>query len=399
MAFMKNSLMLKMKLNGYLNQTSIVLNEPENQRISKSITSHHRPFVDVLSISSISRPQYAATQNKTWASHSAVRNFITVTENDDPDPLCYSNFNLEEAQSYAMKCKKKRGSENTWPEKNTFTDLFTTQFARPEWLAKKSNAGAWLCAQRRVAAGLAKLGKLYRSKKMEEIPDFLIVSDDDMYLNMHLFEQQILLQQNDTKGEIKEDGADHSAKVYAGCLVVSAPAQIHQFTFPYGGWGTFFSRGAIERLIMPLYCNGNSGKGVSPLEYFEKGACHMLTDGNDFLSESNFFEDGMSISDLMGAFASEKTPYCLHSDWGMGYFVNLYNISDVRWNGPEAHIGWYPDSEKRNRIHPLGPQNSFIYRKPDGNCLLNGATCNNKSLVCHYINNTQMERLWEEGRQ
>lgn len=33
---------------------------------------------------------------------------------------------------------------------------------------------------------------------------------------MHLFEQQILLQQNDTKGEIKEDGADHSANVMLG---------------------------------------------------------------------------------------------------------------------------------------------------------------------------------------
>ena len=389
---------------------------PVRDDIKLHTFQQHEPYVDVLSIASIARPQLVQAQKGTWGSHKVVRNFITATEKDDPDPLCSRKFTPKEVQSYSVGCKMKK-SGKTWPHvsRKVVTDFFINQFARKNWLAKKADAGAWLCAQRRVGAALAKVGRSYRTNmKMRELPEFLIVTDDDTYINMDRFKEEILLQQgNNTLGELYHADADRSAKVYAGCIIVAAPANQYQFTFPFGGWGTFFSKGAIKRLITPLHCknyNDTTKDTSSSLSSFRRWACHRLTGGNltlrqkqsaddqrfDVLGESRLFQDGMSISDLMGAFASQKKPYCLHSDWSVGYFVNLYNISGIRWDGPEAHLGWYPDTLQRNRIHPLGSQDSFIYRGAGGNCKMEGEKCNSTSLVCHYVNDTQMEKLWRK---
>mmetsp|Transcript_8175 Transcript_8175/g.13203 ORF Transcript_8175/g.13203 Transcript_8175/m.13203 type:complete len:216 (+) Transcript_8175:2-649(+) len=209
---------------------------------------------------------------------------------------------------------------------------------------------------------------------------------------MDRFEKEILLFNNNTEGEVIDDETDRSAKVYVGCLVFAPPAKLIQFSFPFGGWGTFFSRGAIERLIMPLHCS--TKKDSANRSPFEEGACRRLNSVDDYhLQESPFFNEGMSISDLMAAFAGVTTsPYCMHSDWGIGYFINFYNISGVRWEGP-GH--WYPQVAQ-TRIHPLGRQASYIYRNPGGECRLTGENCNTGSLVCHYVNTTQMKGLWRD---
>lgn len=360
-----------------------------------SETGISNKFVDVLSISSLVRPELSQAQKETWASHHTVRNFMTVSEHDDPDPKCSSNFDTGKVNAYIQGCVKHNRDTNPSLKNYYLKSFFATHYAKYKWLAQKGDAGGWLCAQRRVAVGLAKIGRSYRERE-EELPEYLILADDDMYVNMDMFEESILLQSNNTVGEVQEIGANRTAKVYAGCVIVAAPAHEHEFTFPWGGWGTFFNKGAIERLIMPLYCEDNHNK--SP---FEEWACGKLTGGGDFLGESSFFQEGMSISDLMGAFA-DVPRYCLHSDWGVGYFINVYAISGVQWDGPEAHIGWYPNSKGRNRIHPLGDQESFIYKTRRkfirGNCKWDGDTCNQASLVCHFINNVQMEQLWKNRR-
>ena len=367
-------------------------------------------FVDVLSISSLSRPEFSQSQKNTWASHPAVRDFTTVTEKDDPSPSCHLKYSTpQEASKYAMRCKTGFGKGTTangkgkaWPKNNMVTNFFTNKYARPQWLAKKADAGAWLCAQRRMAAGLAKVGQLYRAGTTKELPEYLILADDDMYINMNLFDVYVLKAQNSNllhQGEVIEAGANRTAKVFAGCVVVANPVDEFQFTFPFGGYGTFFNKGSIERLIMPLNCSSINER-LSSTSTFEIGACHRLTSGEDLLSESHYFRDGMSLSDLMGALASKHSPYCMHSDWGVGYFINFYNVSGVRWDGPDAQGGWYPKNVAQNRLHPLLDQYSFIYKKKQkymmGNCMLDGDTCNPRSMVCHYVNNTQMERLWKE---
>ena len=373
-----------------------------------------RPVFDVLTISSIERPEIVNAQRSTWGSHPTIRNFMEVNEKDDPDPQCRLKYNdTSLVDQYVDHCKRRR---TAWPTRNNITSIFTSNFARKQWLQKKKNPGGWLCAQRRMAMGLAKLRAKYEK---EAIPDLLVLSDDDMYLNVDLLETDLdLMLSQSTKsitktntntlsaveqnilmgGESIKAWADTDAKVYAGCLVISAPAPIVQFTFPYGGWGTFFTKGAIERLIQPLHCNADT---KAPRSSFEEEACSRLAGGLhlDLLSESRYFEDGMSISDLMGALASNtKTPYCMHSDWAVGYFVNFYNISGVQWEGPDSDAShgrssWYPDVPQ-TRIFPIGVgQKSWLYRQQLGNCRMVGENCNNSSLVCHYVSEMQMKRI------
>ena len=249
-----------------------------------SETGISNKFVDVLSISSLVRPELSQAQKETWASHHTVRNFMTVSEHDDPDPKCSSNFDTGKVNAYIQGCVKHNRDTNPSLKNYYLKSFFATHYAKYKWLAQKGDAGGWLCAQRRVAVGLAKIGRSYRERE-EELPEYLILADDDMYVNMDMFEESILLQSNNTVGEVQETGANRTAKVYAGCVIVAAPAHEHEFTFPWGGWGTFFNKGAIERLIMPLYCEDNHNK--SP---FEEWACGKLTGGGDFLGESSFFQ-------------------------------------------------------------------------------------------------------------
>lgn len=291
------------------NSTAVMIEETPSasKQASSKSDPDDVPLVDVLSIASATRQEVVNAQKETWGSHHTIRNFLTVTEEDDPDPQCNVNFTDDRAFAYSGYCKKR----SAWPKSNFLTKHFTTSFARPQWLAKKKDAGAWLCAQRRMAAGLAKVGRIYRSSG--EIPAFLVLVDDDTYVNMDRFEKEVLcnMSGDDNNSTVMEDGADASAKVYAGCVVVASPGQLIQWTIPFGGWGTFFSRGAIKRLVMPLHCNE-----TNLTQPFEAAACQRLTGGEDLLSESQFFKDGMSISDLMGTLASQtEKPYCLHSDW------------------------------------------------------------------------------------
>ena len=351
------------------------------------IVGHSSSFVvDVLSISSVTRPEVNRAQRSTWASHSIVRNFHVVTEDDDPDPTCYSNLTVADVYAQSSHCR----SKSKLSKVNFLTQFAKTMFARRQWLQKKANPVGWACAQRRVAAGLAKLGRSYRKNKTVILPDYLVLVDDDTYINMNRFEGHLTNASLSTVGEVREYGTDSSAKVYAGCVVVAAPGQLISFTFPFGGWGTFFSKGAIQRLITPLFCNQTQQR-----DSFEEHACRRLHAGDDLLSESRYFKDGMSVSDLMGAQASKPGSYCLHSDWMVGYYVNFYNISGVRWDGPESARKWYPDAPQ-TRLHPAGSLDSFIYRKPGGNCKNDGGTCTSGSFACHYMSPKDMQRVHEE---
>ena len=151
------------------------------------------------------------------------------------------------------------------------------------------------------------------------------------------------------------------------------------FTFPYGGYGLFFSRGSLIRLMQPLYCNGTA-KG------YEEEACTRINGdlGHGLADEATLFRQGMSIGDLMEAYTLSNQN-CLHSDWHTGYFVNFYNISrqvtaDGTWfteNGRMREV-------KEARLHTLG--GSELYSKPSGYCLHEGMkNCPSNSVVCHRL--------------
>jgi hypothetical protein len=241
---------------------------------------------------------------------------------------------------------------------------------------KKKNPVGWICAIKRPPFSLAKLAESYRIglKQGYQLPDYLMVLDDDTYVNMEELERSIVTQ------NISKD----TPAVFAGCLV-RAPIHIVNFTFPFGGWGAYFSKGALHRLIKPIFCNESKSYFRNEGDEFQLKVCGRI--GENLLNEKTLFNNGMSVSDLMGKFTMQN-PFCLHADWVFGYFINYYYLSE--------HIvdnDFYKDVEQA-RLHRL--DNSEIYRKGTGNCLFEGDNCNIKSPICHQLNESLMESLYSQ---
>jgi hypothetical protein len=115
--------------------------------------------------------------------------------------------------------------------------------------------------------------------------------------------------------------------IVAGCLIRSR-VQDHNMTFPFGGWGTTLTKTAIERLLTPIYCkNANTA-----INEFQRLSCRQISQNS--IGEGPLFRDGMSIVELMHAYTTHQryldvstwsgVGYCLHSDWMLGYFTNLF---------------------------------------------------------------------------
>ena len=274
--------------------------------------------IDVLIIGSISTISRAETQLKTWGSHTSRRHFWLATEFDDPDPNCHTSMTMEDLKKITERCRTKK----YWRKKtslNALTRNWKNTFAQEKWLMEKPNPTGWLCAQKRFLNALSKLMKLYRDAKDEhgiDLPDYLVFGDDDTYINLEMVENQLLRTPQQVVRDNNVTAEDELAMVYptqntpvvwAGCRV-RYPTHILQDTSPYGGFGVLFSRAAIERFIQPLYCNDDSTG-------FEWEACEHWTPAYHEVSigDSQFFEPGMSVSDLMGSYVRNIETFCLHS--------------------------------------------------------------------------------------
>lgn len=335
--------------------------------------------VDILSIASLSQLNLAIAQHRSWATHRSVRFFWNATEVDDPDPNCYKNADVKKVVNRTVtECKTIVDD----PSSKSLREQFRMSFASREWLQKKANPVGWICAQKRPAASLAKLGRTYRAMLHHfSLPDYLLVVDDDTYINLEIFEKSIL------QKEFKRS----DPVVYAGCLI-RWPPHTFNWTFPYGGFGTFWNRAALKRLIQPIYCSNSrkqakqSNKLGTDEEDFEDNVCQRIHE--NLLGERSLFVEGMSVSDLMGAMSAQN-PYCMHSDWSQGYFVNYYFLS-----GKEEAVN-LPNA----RFHPL--DGSEIVRRgpiklkpPQANCKFNGGTkCNLLSHACHRMSEREMYDL------
>lgn len=171
--------------------------------------------VDILSVASIDRPDLIEAQQRTFASHTSVRNFFVATELDDADPECHKHLTWEHVVNISNFCRERRKG---------LSDLFRYmrgQYARVQWLEKKTNPRGWMCAQSRPYSGLIKAFNHYRDHD-QELPHYFIIMDDDTYYNMELFQENFEIQ-------------NHSVpSIIAGCLVRLPIHQVN-FTFPFGG--------------------------------------------------------------------------------------------------------------------------------------------------------------------
>merc|ERR1712157_568347 len=124
--------------------------------------------------------------------------------------------------------------------------------------------------------------------------------DDDTYINLDYF--------HDTM----KDKDPSIPMVYSGCLIYFTwrygigGVNKEEWRFPFGGYGLFFSRGSIERMMQPLRCHQETNKTE-----FETSACKQLQ--KNYLYEKINFKRNSSVSDIAFQISSQLL-FCLHSD-------------------------------------------------------------------------------------
>lgn len=266
-----------------------------NKSQNANNTHTREKVIDILQIGSNSQSHLMIAQQQSFGSHVAIRHIFNATEDDDADQMCNSNVLKEDVMAISNFC---RSGQQFDQKKHPLMQYMKNQYARSRWLEKKENPVGWLCAQKRPLHGLYKVFQMYRKNKLE-LPDHLIVMDDDTYYNMEEFLKQYV------------DDTPEQPLVRAGCLVRMPIHQLN-FTFPFGGYGLVFNRPSLEVLMKPIYCDRDTE------------VCARIRDNQ--LGEEPVFQDGMALIDLMQAFASFQpfsdfikdkwsTGYCLHSDW------------------------------------------------------------------------------------
>jgi len=289
---------------------------------------------------------------------------------------------------------------------------------------------------RRFASGLGKLANLYKTQhdnnhdinnKNDILPDYLILTDADTYVNLEHITEAMLRQphQRESQGLLHQDDLNsfipthHTPIVFAGCRV-RLPIHMVNFTFPFGGFGTFFSKGALKRLIHPLYCNdstshngnhnhnwtknknsNNDNNAKKSLEQYETNACQMLTTpGKTLLDEHKFYEPGRNLAEIMWALAKDEAASgCLHSDWMMGYMINYYHLSRHvvhHENNQHTRAGWNDARQTSNvisRLHAF--MSSEIYKQNEGNCKHDSGSksCHFNATICHRMNAAELTKM------
>jgi len=341
--------------------------------------------VDILSVSSINQMDLLHAQQSNIATHISVRNFFNATERDDADPNCHTDITFQHVQSVSNFCRRRRRGEM-----RPVRSFLRQQFANKRWLGKKKNPTGWLCAQVRPYSGLRK-AQLHYQQTGQELPNYLLIFDDDTYYNMEKFQMNFASLDSSIE------------KVYAGCLVRLPVHQIN-FTFPYGGFGSILSEGALVRLFRRHECLGlGSGNATyskdhvsinekEPLLTEDSSAAFCSRLKEDNVGELKYFANGMSLVDLMYKYSNtdkyrdvenwnHNSEFCMHSDWVLGYFVNYYNVSThvtepYYKNVPHARFESYKGSE--------------IYNRPKGFCR-NDAKCEKDTEICHRATPEWME--------
>jgi hypothetical protein len=331
--------------------------------------------VDVLSIGSTTKTDLLEAQAAAFSLHPSIRYHFGITELDDGDPTCSQRLTKEKMVEISQFCHGRKTARQRWKH----SDLMkyqTNQYAHGYYLDTKSPG--WMCAQKRPSHGIGQVGEFYRKGLElynEHLPDYLLIVDDDTYINPFWFQSRF--------GKYNPS----VPRAEAGCLVFS------QFnnSFPFGGFGTILNKGALSKLIQPVYCSNSTNT-------FSSHVCHQLD--QNLIGEEESFKEGMSVSDLMNAHASRENyadfpnwtstfPYCLHSDWATGFYINYYGIPN--------HVSEFSNetSSYINRpMYRIGWKLGSISKHVKGICKKDEATkCKSSSRICHRLSAENMTNV------
>jgi Glycosyltransferase 61 len=341
--------------------------------LQKSIArGQFHPTIDIVSIGSISRSAYLDSQKETFGSHRLVRDFHRISEVNDADKRCAKDLSNAQFRKVLTFCRQLHDQSSV--SKAFRSDLF----------GPRRNSTGWLCAQKRPIDALQLVLKKFKSGK-RSIPDYLFLIDDDTYLNMDALVETL-----------DESYAPNENHIIAGCTY-RRPKEMH-FVFPVGGVGSILTRATIEKIMKPIYCNVTD----QDLDPYSRWACWRLHENN--VGEADFFQNGMSVSDLMYAYSLglpftkvedwDTTGYCFHSDHTLGYFFNFYHVSVPDWILKETS-----PTDNIRRLHSfkkLAGSTEDGHTGVGGECDNVNDFCTDKSRICHYVDTEQMVRLYQK---
>ena len=300
--------------------------------------NNYSPTIDIISVGSETRPEYQKMQKATFGSHPSVRHFFAITEQDDVDQDCHDRLTMLDVLQISGFCG---GLRRDIEHKHRLLFDFKNKFANPDWLQRTTkNPPGWMCAQKRPMAGFGRALKAYRQHTHQtgqqpqelDLPDFLVIMDDDTWYNMEHVANGLKELQEEA---FLSDSGLGTSFVVAGCLIRSKLKRF-KWSFPFGGWGTIFSRGALEAMLEPLYCDDMVStnniavnmesyvENSNSTSYYSSLFCPKLA--KDRIGELKTYRDGMSLADIMYNYVMRE-PYLDHTNWDVGFCMH----SDWVW--------------------------------------------------------------------
>ncbi|GFH61495.1 hypothetical protein CTEN210_17971 [Chaetoceros tenuissimus] len=213
-----------------------------------------------------------------------------------------------------------------WQNHNAYNKLthhFSKGFTSIPWLKQKKNPIGWLCAINRADYAFIKYMELLQ-KSNAAIPDYLMIIDDDTFINMNQL-YSYFISNSDEDGYVPKSS---TPVIFAGCRVRAAVHQI-RFTFPHGGLGIYLSRGALKKWMMPIHCNDTKNLDhVELCRRYTTNPTNSETDNaNVTIGEGKFFRNGMNLNQVFKLLFHQGNINCFHGDWFFGYIANYLNIS------------------------------------------------------------------------
>jgi hypothetical protein len=214
----------------------------------------------------------------------------------------------------------------------------------------------------------------------DQLPTYLLIGDDDTWINLPKLSI-----------DIQQAYSPDRPHVVAGCLYgIHLPGM--KFQFPYGGFGSIFTTSALEKFLQPIHCQ----KPKDEQNEFTQVACWRME--QNLAGETRFFEEGMSLAQLMHEFVAQQPMskfdtwtetglpgFCFHSDHSLAYFVNYYHII-----APEGSLDPLPTTWKQTE--------KFYYQRLKGHSECNNEkeACSTESRLCHYMKPEQMDDLHQQ---
>ncbi len=341
--------------------------EPKFHTTGNGGTSNSSIIIDILSIGSLTRPDYLRAQQQTWAMHLSVREFWGFTETEDFDPTC-CEMSQRDAEEYVARCRDYGGWG--WQVKH----FVEAGYAITEGMSREE--AGWVCAQRRLGRGLGWLQTVY-AERGTPLPDFLLIvvctcvnqiflekptlpnpfrilnligQDDDSYVDLEQLEALVE----------RSNISVSTAQVYGPCMFRTGG--YIKWDFAYGGFSTLITRAALSRMLRPIACKNNTAGN----DEFSEAVCKSIRRSR--IGEGPVFQEGMSVAELFRDYSATEL-FCMHSDWLNGYMAQFYMLSENR-NQP-VHAIWY-------------------WPEQCGNVTMN---CQDGSDFCHRVRPALMESL------